>query len=326
MQLMNAVQIHEYGDESVLSYEKIAVPEPKDGQLLVRVVAAGVNYADLRRRQGDYLLPTPLPFVLGFEVAGIVERVGRGVSNTWMGKAVVARLSRRTGGGYAEFAVVDESRTVEIPDGIPFEEALAVPMQGLTAYFMLKGMGRLEKGETVLVHAGAGGVGLFAIQLAKTWGAKVVATASSEEKLALMKDFGADAVVNYTAPEWQKSVVDQIGYIDIALESVGGEIFQKTLEVMNEKGRLIVYGRSSKQDVLFDPRSLMRRNLYVSGFFLGGFSSLERDKAAMQECFGYMKSGDVRIKIGGVYSLKNAAQAHADMKSRKTIGKLVLKP
>ncbi|KGP90550.1 alcohol dehydrogenase [Pontibacillus chungwhensis BH030062] len=324
---MKAVQFETYGGPEVLEIKDLNNPNPSEGEVLLKVEAIGVNYADTARRQGAYVVPTPLPFIPGAEVAGVVEEIGEGVTNVQKGDRVVTLIEK---GGYAEYAVANAQTLIQIPEGVTPETAVALPLQGLTAYHILKTMGRLEAGETVLVHAAAGGVGSLAVQLAKTFGAgKVIATASTEEKLELAKSLGADAIVNYTEDNWREKVIeanDGKG-VDVALEMAGGEIFHETVKCMRSFGRVVVYGVASGNPAQMYPSGLMNRNLSVVGFFLPQIMKKPKlFSSSLQELLSLVQRDELKLTIGGVYPLAEAANVHELLQSRKTKGKLVLVP
>jgi NADPH2:quinone reductase len=324
---MKAVQLSEYGGPEVLKIIDCERPVPTDKEVLIEIKAIGVNYADTARREGQYVIPTPLPFVPGAEIAGIVREVGSGVTKVKAGSPVAVLIES---GGYAEYAVAHETTLIPLPEGMDFQEAAALPLQGLSAYHILKTMGRLEKEETVLVHASAGGVGSLAVQLAKLFGAgKVIATASSDEKLAFAKKLGADYTVNYTEANWEAEVLEITGGkgVDVALEMAGGEVFRKTLKCLATFGRLVIYGVASGKQEKFYPSSLMGKNQSVIGFFL---PQIMRNPAllqdSLQELIGYVMEGKLELTLGGQYPLVEAADVHAILQGRKTMGKLILKP
>lgn len=324
---MKAIQLKEYGGPEVLQVVELEHPVPKGHQVLIEIHAIGVNYADTARREGQYVVPTKLPFVPGAEVAGVVVETGESVTNVQAGDRVVTLIES---GGYAEFALADSRGLIPLQDMMEFEQAVALPLQGLSAYHILKTMGRLEAGETVLVHAAAGGVGTLAVQLAKLSGAsKIIATASTEDKLALAADMGADVLINYTEQGWEEKVLEATEGkgVDVALEMAGGEIFNKTLKCLATFGRLVIYGVASGEQSRFYPSSLMARNQSVIGFFL---PQIMRKPALIQssmaEMLGYLSKGQLKLTIGGVFSLEEAAEVHRLLQSRQTKGKLILKP
>lgn len=323
---MRAIQFQEYGESDKLQVIELDKQSPQGKQVLIRVEAIGINFADILRRRGAYLEPTPLPFIPGYEVAGVVEEVGS-ESSYKAGERVVALLLE--GGAYAEYVTVHEERVTRIPDEISFEEAAATPLQGLTVYFMLKKMARMKDGDAVLVHAAAGGVGTIAVQLAKLLGAgKVIATASTEEKLQLAESLGADALVNYTEDSWKDKVLEATDGrgADIILEMVGDDIFYQSLKCLAPFGRLIVFGRASRKETLFDPRKLMNRNQTVSGFFLGDWKDYQANNKGISLLFDYIREGKLKISIGGVYPLHEVGKVQDLIENRKTHGKIILKP
>ncbi|MCD5323212.1 MULTISPECIES: quinone oxidoreductase family protein [Pontibacillus] len=324
---MKAVQFEYYGGPEVLEMKDFKNPSPAEGEVLLKVEVIGVNYADTARREGAYVVPTPLPFIPGAEVAGVVEEVGEGVQNVTKGDRVVTLIEK---GGYAEFAVANAQTLIPIPNGVSPETAVALPLQGLTAYHILKTMGQLEEGETVLVHAAAGGVGSLAVQLAKTFGAgKVIATASTKEKLEFAKSLGADAAINYTEENWREQVIEANGGkgVDVALEMAGGEIFHETVKCMRSFGRVVVYGVASGNPAQMYPSGLMNRNLSVIGFFLPQIMKKPKlFSSSLQELLGLVERDELKLTIGGVYPLAEAANVHELLQSRKTKGKLVLVP
>ncbi|HEY7356708.1 MAG TPA: zinc-binding dehydrogenase, partial [Ktedonobacterales bacterium] len=261
---MRVVRFYEYGGPEVLRLEDAPVPEPGPGEALVKVAAAGVNYADTRRRLGAYVEPTPLPWVVGSEIAGTVVKLGPDAqTGAEEGQRVMALTA---GGGYAEYAIVAARALLPIPPQLSFTQAAALPLQGLTAYYLLTLSGRLAPGESVVVHAAAGGVGTLAVQMAKLLGAgKVIATASTPAKLEFACSLGADVQIDYTKEDvvaGVRAATNGKG-ADIILDGVGGAVFEDSLRSLAAGGRLVVYGLASGQPVEFNPVRLMRRNQSV---------------------------------------------------------------
>lgn len=324
---MKLIQFEKYGGPEVLRYIEETRPEPADNEVLVEVKAIGVNYADTARREGKYVVPTPLPYVPGSEVAGVIAEVGSSVTKFKTGMRVSALIES---GAYAEFVAVDENMLIPVPDAVEFEQAVALPLQGLSAYHILTTMGRIEEGETVLIHAAAGGVGAIAVQLAKLFGAgKIIATASSDEKLEHAKAMGATHLVDYTKDNWVEEVkgITEGKGVDLALEMVGGEVFNQTLKCLAPFGRLVIFGAASGEQAQMHPGQLMRKNQSVIGFFLPQIMRKpELFQKSFEELLGYMASGKLKLTIGGSYPLADAAEVHKLLQSRKTIGKLVLNP
>lgn len=324
---MKAVQLKEYGGPEVLEMVEIEKPVPSGREVLIEIKAIGVNYADTARREGQYVVKTPLPFIPGAEIAGIVATVGDKVTSVKPGMRVVTLIES---GGYSEFALADERSLIPIPEQLDYQNAVALPLQGLSAYHVLKTMGRLEKGESVLVHAAAGGVGTLAVQLAKLFGAgKVIATASSSEKLELARQMGADVLINYSESNWVEQVLEATGGkgVDVALEMVGGDVFQKTLKCLATFGRLVVFGAASGEQSKMYPSSLMARNQSVIGFFLPQIMRKpELLQPSLVELLSYLGEDKLKLIIGGVFPLDEAANVHRLLQSRKTTGKLILEP
>jgi NADPH:quinone reductase len=325
--MMKAIRLTEYGGPEVLNLVEIDKPVPTGHEVLIEIKAIGVNYADTARREGQYVVKTPLPFIPGAEIAGVVAAVGDQVTKVKPGTRIVTLIES---GGYAEYALADERALIPIPEHLDFHTAVALPLQGLSAYHILKTMGRLEKGESVLVHAAAGGVGTIAVQLAKLFGAgKVIATASSDEKLALAREMGADVLINYTEPDWEQQVLEATGGkgVNVALEMVGGVVFNKTVKCLATFGRLVVFGAASGEQARFYPSSLMARNQSVIGFFLPQIMRKpELLQPSLVELLTYLGEGKLKLTIGGVFPLEDAAKVHTLLQSRKTQGKLILEP
>lgn len=325
---MKAIQFKQYGSPDVLRVINLARPVPKKKDVLIKVEAIGVNYADTARREGAYVVDTPLPFIPGSEVAGEVVELGEEVEGIKVGMKVVTLLGSHRATGYAEYTLADSRGLIPLPDGVDLKQAAALPLQGLTAYHILKTMGRIEKGETVVVHAAAGGVGTLAVQLAKKFGANVIATASSDEKLAIAKRLGADVLINYTEAGWQNKVMEETKHgADVILEMVGGSIFYDSLHCLAPFGRLVFYGMASGQPVKFNPGRLMEKNQSLMGFFLPQMMAKPSlYQQSLQELLTYMKNGELELLIGGTYPLEDAAHVHRLLQGRKTTGKLILVP
>ena len=327
MPQMKAVQVSEFGEPDVLELVEIEKPSPGEGEVLIEVKAAGVNYADTMRRRNEYLEETPLPFVPGSEVSGVVAEVGAGVEDVSEGDRGVTLLGT---GGYAEYVAAPAQNLIPIPDGMDFDEAAAIPLQGLTAYHVLKTSGMLEEGESVLVHAAAGGVGTYAVQMAKLMGASlVIATASTQEKLDLAKNLGADILINYTEEDWPDQVREVTGGkgADVILEMVGGNFIQKNLECLAAFGRMVVYGRASGERGTLTPVDLMLYNQVVAGFYLPRLMTRPQlFGPSLEEVLGWVASGDIMLTIGARYSLDQVVEAHGALEGRQTTGKIVLIP
>lgn len=324
---MKAVQFKEYGAPEVLQVVDVPKPTIRPRGVLVQVKAAGVNFADTARRYGQYLANTPLPYIPGAEVAGVIAEVSPEVTEFKVGDRVVALTED---GGYAEYISLHEAQLVRIPDFVDFNQAASILGQGLSAYHILKTSGQLAPGETVLVHAAAGGVGTLAVQLAKLMGAgKVIATASNLEKLDLALSLGADVGINYTEENWHKQVIAETDGkgVDVVLEMVGGDIFKNSLKCMAVNGRLVIYGRAGGQVTKFDPAILMQRNVSVVGFWL--VHTLKNQtlyKNSLAELLNYIGEGKLKLIVGESLPLEEAKKAHELIEGRKTVGKVVLNP
>jgi NADPH:quinone reductase len=321
---MKAIRIHETGGPEVMHLEEVETPTPAQGEVLIKIAAAGVNYADLAQRQGAYLTRTRTPMTMGFEVAGTIEALGPGVSAPPVGTRVIAFVE----GGYAEYAVASASTIIPIPENLDFAHAAAFAVQGLTAYQTLRESGRLQPGESVLVQAAAGGVGTLAVQLARLMGAgKVIGTASNEQKLDLVRRLGADAAINYTQDDWVEQVKKATGGrgVDVVLEVVGGDIAGQCLQCIAPFGRLVVIGAASGQRAQFSAIQLMYKNLSVVGYWLTTWLSRpDRIAAATIELMQYLATGTLQIVVGQTYPLADAAEAHRAIAERRTTGKVVL--
>lgn len=308
----------EYGGPEVLQLVELPVPEPGPGEVLVRVARAGLNFADTHRRTNTYLAKDELPLVPGAEVAGVREDTG---------ERVVALLGA---GGYAEYAVAPGALTFPIPAGVDDETALALVLQGLTAWHLYRTSGRVEPGESVVVHAAAGGVGSLAVQLGKPLGAgRVIATASTQDKRDLALRLGADAAVDGTAAGLTERLLDaNLGEpVDVVFEMAGGAVFDASLDALAPFGRLVTYGIASGENNTVRSGSLMRRSRAVVGFWFA--HCLERPAmidGALADLFERVRRGELRVVTGPAYPLEQAAQAQSDLGARRTTGKVTLDP
>lgn len=325
---MKTVRFHETGGPDVLVYEDVPDPTPKDGEVLIRIEAVGLNFADVMRRRGDpYPEPSPPPFILGAEVAGTIASVGKGVTSLEVGTPVLATPGA---GGYAQYICVPAARVIPLPGGVAAVQAAALMGHGLTAALALRNAARLLPGESVLIEAAAGGVGSFAVQLAKLYGAsKVIAAASTPEKRAIAERLGADASVDYMAPGWAKKVRELTSGrgVDVVLEVAGGETVGQALDAMAPFGRMVFLGQSSGKTALVDPWQLTVPNHTVTGFYVGAYLAFpDLVKATVGEIIGFVMSGKLSLQVGTVLPLSQAAEAHRLLEGRKTTGKVVLQP
>lgn len=315
---MKAIRIHELGDASVLRLDEIEKPEPKAGEVLIKVAVAGINYADTMLRTGTYLMKPALPFVLGFEVAGTIEAVGEDVKSWQAGKRVMANIP---GGGYAEYAVAKASQLYPIPEGLGFGEATALLVQGLTALGLLRD---LKANQTILIHAAAGGVGSLLVQLAKHKGAKVIGTASTAEKLETVKSLGADVAINYTEDDWVQQVLSQTNDkgVDYLIEMTGGEVGSQNIHCLAERGTMFIYGAASGQDFKLSALAILRKDLTIKGYTL--YQETPQDLAQFaQELTKNFAEGRLKVMVTE-FPLEKAAEAHRALEGRKTMGKIVL--
>jgi NADPH:quinone reductase len=327
MAQMKAVVAEGPGESEVLQYVDATRPAPRGWEVLIEVEAAGVNYADTMRRRDRYLTRQSFPFTPGSEVAGTVVEVGEDVENASEGDRVVTLLDS---GGYADFAAAPAASLIPLPDGLGFDEAAAIPLQGLTAYHTIKTSGALQEGEGILVHAAAGGVGTLAVQMAKLLGAgRVIATAGSPEKLDLARSLGADVLIDYTEEDWPEKVLKATEGegADVILEMVGADFPEKNLRCLATFGRMVVFGAASGDRGHLVPGALMNGCQSVVGFWLVPILSRpDLFVPSLEQTLGWVASGDLKLTIGARYPLERAAEAHADLEGRKTTGKLILKP
>lgn len=315
---MRAIQITEFGGPEVLTPTDLPDPVAGPDQLLITVDRAGINYADTHQVENTYLAPATLPMVPGGEVVG----------RTPDGARVVALLN---GGGYAEKALAHPAYSFGVPDSVSDAEALALVLQGTTAWHLLRTSGRLTKGESVVVHAGAGGVGSLAIQLAKLWGAgRVIATASSEDKRAKALELGADVAIDGSPENLKDRLREANGGkpIDIVLEMVGGPVFDESFRALGRFGRLVTFGAASRTAATpLDPARLMRGSKSVIGFWLADcFADPALLSGPLAELLDLTATGALKPLVGGDYPMSEVAEAHRAMRERRTFGKLVLDP
>ncbi len=319
---MKAAVVREFGAEDVLRYEDMPDPAPGPGEVLVRVRAAGINRGDLGRRMGTYTAGVQLPFVIGWDIAGTVESLGPGVDGPAPGTRVVALIPH---GGYAELAVAPANQTVPLPESVSFEQAAALPVAYLTAWYALKHQGRMQPGETCLVQAAASGVGVGGIQIAKAMGARVFTTASSDEKLALGKRLGADVLINYTTTDFVEVVQKETGGkgVDVVLESVGGEVLTRSVAALAPFGRLISVGNSARSPAPTDLAQLLGKRISLSGFYLLVEKGIDK---ALTELVELVAAGTVDAVIDRTFPLAQTADAHRHVASRANLGKVLLIP
>lgn len=315
---MKAIRVHELGGAEKLTLDEVEKPQPKADEVLIKVAAAGINFADTMMRSGNYLTKPDLPLTLGYEAAGTIEELGEEVKNLQKGQRVLATVSS---GGYAEYATARAALTMPIPDELGYGEATALLVQGLTALGLLD---ETKAGESILIHAAAGGVGSLLVQLAKHKGLKVIGTASNERKLQMAADFGADHAINYTESDWMEEVLkatDGKG-VDWIIEMVGGSIVAKNLGVLAVNGTMIVYGAASGEDFKVSVLSLMQKNQQIQGYWLMN-ESVENRVRFTKELMEHLGAGRLKIQVTE-FPLEKAREAHEAIEGRKTTGKVVL--
>jgi NADPH:quinone reductase-like Zn-dependent oxidoreductase len=307
---MNAVVVHEYGGPEVLKYEDVPRPEPKDDQILVRVIAAGVNPVDGSIRSGRYarFFNTKLPLIPGYDISGTVEKVGAKMTKFKVGDPVYAYIGLKEGGGYAEYAVAMEKEASLKPNSLNYIEAAAVPLAAETAWQALVDTAKLSAGQTVLIHGGSGGVGSFAIQIAKARGAKVIATASTPNQ-ELLKQLGADVAVDYTKTKFEDVAKD----VDVVVDSVGKDTLARSYGVVKKGGFIVSLVAQP------DPAQLEKHGIR------GAPLSVEPNDDELAEISKLIDQKKIKVIISQVLPLKEAAKAQAQSDTHHTRGKIVLK-
>jgi NADPH2:quinone reductase len=322
---MKAIQIKQTGGPEVMELVDLPVPQAKSNEVVVKIKAAGVNFIDVYNREGRY--KAPLPLVLGQEGAGVVLAVGSGVSDFVVGDPVAYTSIL---GSYAEYAAVPTERLVKIPAGVGEREAAAAMLQGMTAHYLSHDSHPLRKGETALIHAAAGGVGLLLVQMAHNIGARVIATVSTEEKASLARAAGADDVIVYTQSDFEAETKQLTGGkgVDVVYDSVGKTTFDKGLNVLRPRGMMVLFGGSSGVVAPLDPLTLTAKgSLFLTRPSLGHYIiTTEELRARAVAVFGMIRDGKLKLRIEHVYPLAEVQQAHRELEGRKTTGKLLLMP
>ena len=320
---MKSIRVSRTGGPEVLEVATMLPPAPGAGELLVAVEAVGVNFIEIYQRSGGY--PMTLPFTPGSEAAGTVRAVGAGVTALAPGDRVASTNFR---GAYAELALVAADRATRLPDGVTTRQAAAVMLQGMTAHYLSHATYPLRRGETCLVHAAAGGVGLLLVQMAKRIGATVIGTAGSPAKLALARQAGADHTIDYRTQDWVAEVrrITQGAGVAVVYDSVGKTTFDKSLDCLARRGMLVLFGQSSGAVPPIDAQILNRKgSLYLTRPTLGDYiaTAPELDSRA-NTVLGWVADGSLQVRIGAEYPLDRAADAHAALAGRETTGKVVL--
>lgn len=322
---MKAIQVAQTGGPEVLTVVDLPVPTPKPNEAVVKIEASGVNFIDVYFREGRY--PSPLPFINGQEGAGVVTELGSDVEGLQVGDRVAYTSAL---GSYAEYAAVPASRLVKIPEALSFEQAAAAMLQGMTAHYLVFSTYKLQQGETALVHAAAGGVGLLLVQMAKKIGARVIGAAGTEEKAQVARDAGADEVIVYTQRDFEtetRRLTNDRG-VDVVYDGVGKATFEKDLNVMRPRGYVVLFGGASGAVPPFDLIKLSQKgSLYVTRPTLGHYTATREElEGRANDVLQMIVDGEVKLRIHKVYPLTEAAQAHRDLEGRNTTGKLLLKP
>jgi NADPH:quinone reductase len=322
---MKVIRVQRTGGPEVMELEEVPVRPLKPAEVVVKVSAAGVNAIDGYFRDGRFR--TPLPFIPGQEGAGVVTALGAQAKTVKVGDRVAWSGVL---GSYAEFVVSPEELLVPVPEAISDEQAAAAMVHGLTAHYLVNDAHKLKEGETVLVHAAAGGVGLLLLQMAHAIGARVIGTVSSEEKAQLAREAGADEVIVFTEQDFEaevKRLTDGKG-VEAVYDGVGKAAFEKNLNVMRLRGMLVIYGMSSGSVLPVDPSRLLEKgSLYMARTTLAHFTATREELLARTSAvFGMIAEGKLKLRIAKTYPLKEAAQAHRDMEARKIAGKLLLIP
>lgn len=334
---MQKIQMTEFGGPEVLAVTEAPVPDPGRGQILVKVESAAVNFADvIRRRNSPYPFPTPLPFTPGGEVAGTVDMLGAGVDGPPVGTPVFALVGDDGSNGYAQYAVADAAQVIPIPPGLSADEAAGIVVAGATAIITLTEVARLATGETVLVQGAGGGVGLYAVQIAKILGATVIGAASSPDRRAAAGAAGADHVVDYTRGGWSDEIRELTGGhgVDVVLEVGGDTTFAPSVAALAPFGRLVVVAMAGGRPLTLDPATISRffydpaPNQSLHAFNVGLWFGLRPHAAvaALGTLIGHVASGQVKVHVGTVLPLARAADAHQLLEDRAGTGKIILKP
>ena len=322
---MKAIRFHEFGGPEKLVYEDVEAPQPAAGQVLVKIEAGGLNYIDTYHRSGLY--PVEMPCIPGMEAAGTVEALGEGVGGVAVGDRVAYAGIL---GSYAEYAAVEADRLVPLPDSVDFETGAAAMLQGMTAHYLSHGSYALKPGDTALVHAAAGGVGLLLVQMAKRCGARVIGTVSTPAKEELARGAGADEIIRYTEKDFAEETMrltDGAG-VDVVYDSVGKTTFDKGLDVLRPLGYMVLFGQSSGPVPPFDLGSLAPKgSLFITRPTMVHYIQTREDLLARAgDVLDWIGKGELSMRVGDRFALKDAAEAHRALQGRKTTGKVLLLP
>jgi len=322
---MKAIQVKQPGGPEAMELVELPVPQPKANEAVVKLAASGVNFIDVYQREGRYKIP--LPCVLGQEGAGVITSVGADVKSVKAGDRVAWTMLM---GSYAEYAFIPADRLVPIPAGVTDQQAAAAMLQGMTAHYLAHDTYALKRGETALVHAAAGGVGLLLVQMAHNIGARVIATVSTDEKAKLAREAGADEIILYAQSDFEAETKRLTGGkgVDVVYDSVGKTTFDKGLNVLRPRGMMALFGGSSGAVPPFDPIILTQKgSLFLTRPSLGNYIATREELVARSGAvFGMMAAGKLKLRIEYIYPLAEAQRAHRDLEGRKTTGKLLLIP
>lgn len=323
--MANAIRFYETGGPEVLRYEEVAVGEPGPGQVRLRHAAVGLNYADTYFRNGTY--PIPMPNGMGVEGAGVVEAIGEGVTHVAVGDRVTYTGFLNTLGAYSTERLIPAAPLIKLPDNIAFETAAAMTMRGLTSAYLMRRIHDFKPGDSILLHAAAGGVGLIVAQWAKLLGLTVIGTVSSDAKAEVARAHGCDFTIDYSHEDVAKRVralTDGAG-VDVVFDSVGKNTFLGSLDSLKRRGLMVCVGTASGPIDGFNPQLLaMKGSLYLTRPALADYIADPAEKTALAgELFDHVGSGRIKIEINQKYALQDAVQAHRDLESRKTTGSSV---
>ncbi len=322
---MKAIRVHQFGGPEALKYEEVPTPAPGAGEARVKLEAIGVNFIDTYQRTGAY--KAALPFVPGQEGAGVVDAVGPGVTEVKVGDRVAYSSVM---GAYAEYAIVPAARLVPVPEGVSSQQAAAVMLQGMTAHYLTHSTYPLKAGETALIHAAAGGLGHLAVQIAKMIGARVIGTASTEEKARLAREAGADDVILYTQQDFEAETKRLTGGkgVDVVYDSVGKTTFDKSLNCLHPLGSMVLCGQSSGAVPPFDPQVLNQKgSLFLTRPTLAHYiPTREKLLWRANDLFEWMRQGKLKVRVDKTFRLAEAGKAHEYLESRQTKGKVLLVP
>ena len=322
---MKAIRVHEYGDADHLKYDQVPIPEPRLGEIRVKVEVVGLNFIEIYQRRGLY--PMPLPFTPGGEFAGIVEAVGPEITDFHIGDRVATASGR---GAYAQFAIAPVAKTIKIPEKVTTEQAAAVMLQGITAHYLAMSTYPLKAGETALIHAAAGGVGQLLVQLAKNCGARVLGTTSSEGKAKIAREVGVDEVILYSQVDFSTEVkrLTEGKGVDVVYDGVGGATFDKSLDCLKPRGMMVLFGQASGPVEPLNPQVLNQKgSLFLTRPSIGHYlQTREEFLWRANDLFEWMKAGNLKVSVDKTFSFKEAAAAHRYIEGRTSKGKVLLIP